>query len=1101
LWYVILSSPRDLDELWQKIENPDLLVVKPDREGAIRQGQSPSSEPGAVAPSRSAVERVEVEGRVGVEYADLTASIAIVLKGAEAIWVPISLDDQRVASAREGTRELALRMGDRNDWQVQLSGPGLHRIQVDFRASVRSEPLRKWLSVPIPEAPSTRLQLDYLNRESDIVVGSNEEFGLTDLGAGKPRRLLAHLSPRSKLEVSWAAGEGAGAGNSPLLTAQAEIAIDVDADLVRTRSSCMIRCVRGMTRRLEIRIDDEEELTELLVDDQSTEGGLERGAGKLAIRLGDALRPGQSRRIVMKTRRSFKSPAIGRVSFSGFPVTGAKEQTGFIGVIQSPNLWVNPVLGRGMRQIDPRELPNDLRARPSTNLAFEFREQPFQLDLSVEPLPPLVKAGSRTSFWIESERARSETSVDFSWVRGRVFDLELRAPPDLKIVSIGPPSVVELASLASEEPAEPGARAPRKLTIRLSPWARDQNKVAIKLLGLEPIPPGGLAKLGLITPLRATSVSASYELVADRGLTLELADESGRIRRSDEPAGPGGPSVPRDGPSRAVPGELGTTPLLLSGDGNAGELPVRITRNQRTVAHDTEISAHVTRRSIDVIQQTNLAVQFGVLESLEIQVPAAIADRWELLDKEIAECREIGLDPDGSRRYRLRLARPVLDKLALRFRCRLPIVPGLDSEKRRELMLPEIAFKEGSPGRTKVDLALASDIELEASDPAWQRAALDLIPQASDQGPALTFIQEAADRVLRPFSFKVSADEAAPMPTVLVPRLLLNTTLDEDGSRDRVGWWVETHGPDFAFSIPQGARWLGARVDGRIVEQVDYDRAKSQYRLRFPSDVGSRPALVEVEYHTSGSSSSDTRLTPPRLRDGGVVLQSIWEVRIPGNAVVLGLPPEWFDENRWSWDGYVSIQSPTQSGASLRGWLLGAALTPPLSASDAVDETRFDESRRSAFVYSRSGDPVALSLWAVPQAGLVAVCSGTTLLLGFLAIFSGARFRTIWLGIAILGLVAGMFLQPSVLFLIVQSAAIGLALTLLGVLIRSLIERSRGGRLPSRDSSLLALRPPSDTTSDRAPRVGSDDSTAVRVRIPSSMELVPAPAAEPPPSD
>src|SRR5262249_15454522 len=153
-------------------------------------------------------ERIEVEGRVGVEYADLTASITIVLKGPDAIWVPISLDDQRVASAREGTRELALRMGDRNDWQVQLSGPGLHRIQVDFRASVRSDPLRKWLSVPIPLAPSTRLELDYLNRESDIVVGSNEEFGLTDLGAGKPRRLLAHLSPRSKLEVSWAAGEG-----------------------------------------------------------------------------------------------------------------------------------------------------------------------------------------------------------------------------------------------------------------------------------------------------------------------------------------------------------------------------------------------------------------------------------------------------------------------------------------------------------------------------------------------------------------------------------------------------------------------------------------------------------------------------------------------------------------------------------------------------------------------------------------------------------------------------------------------------------------------------------------------------------------------------
>ena len=139
-------------------------------------------------------------------------------------------------------------MGEHEEWQVQLSGPGEHRIQVEFRASVRTDPAKKWLSVPIPEAASTRVELDFLDHESDIVVGSNEDFGLRDLGEGKPRRLLAHLSPRSKLEVSWAVGEGSGAGSSPFLTAQGEIAIDIDADQMRTRSSWMVRCVRGMTR-------------------------------------------------------------------------------------------------------------------------------------------------------------------------------------------------------------------------------------------------------------------------------------------------------------------------------------------------------------------------------------------------------------------------------------------------------------------------------------------------------------------------------------------------------------------------------------------------------------------------------------------------------------------------------------------------------------------------------------------------------------------------------------------------------------------------------------------------------------------------------------
>ncbi len=165
------------------------------------------------------------------------------------------------------------------------------------------------------------------------------------------------------------------------------------------------------------------------------------------------------------------------------------------------------------------------------------------------------------------------------------------------------------------------------------------------------------------------------------------------------------------------------------------------------------------------------------------------------------------------------------------------------------------------------------------------------------------------------------------------------------------------------------------------------------------------------------------------------------------------------------------------------------------------EESRFDESHRSVFVFSRSGDPVALAIWVLPRSWLVAVCSGATLFLGFLAIFSRARFRTIWLGLVGLALVAGMFLQPSALFLMIQSAVIGLALTLLGLVIRSLIERSRGVRLPSRDSALVSVRPSADSSLDRSSSVGSDDSTAIRVRVPSTMDFVPTPVVEPPVPD
>ena len=52
------------------------------------------------------------------------------------------------------------------------------------------------------------------------------------------------------------------------------------------------------------------------------------------------------------------------------------------------------------------------------------------------------------------------------------------------------------------------------------------------------------------------------------------------------------------------------------------------------------------------------------------------------------EREELGREPDGARRYRLSFDRPVLDKATLRFRYRLPLVPGLDATSAREVVDP-----------------------------------------------------------------------------------------------------------------------------------------------------------------------------------------------------------------------------------------------------------------------------------------------------------------------------------------------------------------------------------------------------------------------------
>ena len=1089
-WFIILNSPQDLEELWRKIERPDLILIRGDHlekaEGAITSlGTGPE-------PSRSLVESVRIGGRVQGETADLGVELTVTVKGADPVWVPIRLDNQRVVLAREGARDLSLRVGDGGEWQVSLTGEGQHRIRVDLRVATSADPTRRRLSLAIPEAASTRVELDFSHRETDIIIGANEDFGQHDLGAGKGTRLTAHLSPRSKVEVSWSDSADSLGKAPPLLTAQGEIAIEVDAQQVRTRSSWSIRCVRGTARSLELVVDDDDQITELELDDQSMDDGFEhaRGPGKLTIPLADPLRAGETKRLILKTRRSLAKSGARRIAFGGFPLSNAREQSGYIGITQSPNLWIAAAPPQGLYRIDPSKLPSDLRARPSTRLAYEFLDQPFLLNLAVEPSPAQVRGESRTYLQIEPDQARSETTIELTPVRGELFDLELGVAPGLQVVSVGPADVVEsfhLTDQASGVGDDQSSQQARRLDIRLTPRARQGNKVSLKLTALEQIPALGSIKLGLFSFGRTTPVNSFYAVAVARGLAFELDDDTGRLRRAPEiksrfqnPAA--------DWMGLFLPKTAAREPLFLVDDGNSKFLPIRLTHQARLLHHETVLTAQVSPRSVEVLERTTLTVRHGALTSLQIHVPASFADRWELVERQDVERQELGPEPDGSRRYRLSFDRPILDQATLRFRYRLTLAPVLDSTTAREVSIPWIKINEGEAGLARVDLSPAPEIVVDESGPGWVRSSDDLRFEPAGEAPVMQFAEAGPGAHGRPFTFKARALAQVSLPGLVVPRLLVKTTRGVDArARTTARYWVESHGADFPFALPEGAQWIEARVDGRIVDRVDFDQSRSRYRLRFPADAVARPALVELEYQESAPKKSEA-WQAPRLLDGAVILQALWEVRLPWSMALVGVPPGWSDENHWEWTGYSWQRRPGKETAGLNEWLLGAGYAA--SAVDDFTGSSLDDSDR--YLFSQRGDRAALEAWIVPRSSLVGICSGVTLLIGVLAIFLKLRFRTIWLAVAGLAVLAAVLVEPSVTFLALQSAALGGLLSVLGLMIESWIERTRFRSLRASRGAPPEFRSATDSSLNRSSGVGSDDSTAIRIRVPSTLDHAPA---------
>ena len=304
-----------------------------------------------------------------------------------------------------------------------------------------------------------------------------------------------------------------------------------------------------------------------------------------------------------------------------------------------------------------------------------------------------------------------------------------------------------------------------------------------------------------------------------------------------------------------------------------------------------------------------------------------------------------------------------------------------------------------------------------------------------------------------PFSFKARALAQVALPC---PGRSAASGQDDsriDGrARTTVRYWVESHGADFPFALPKGLEWIEARVDGRIVDRVDFDQSKSQYRLRFPGDAVSRPALVELDLQDADA-SADRGLAASRAQGrrsrassamGGAAPLEHGARRYSAGLVrreSLGLDRPFLEAKPWK-----GISRPERVASGSDGLPRRRSTISPDQAATSQDR----------YLFSRRGQPTELKAWIVPGIWLVGICSGFTLVIGFLAIFLRLRFRTIWLVVAVVAVLAAVLVEPTVTFLVLQAAALGAVLTLVGLLIERSIERSslrcsssrawRGGR-------------------------------------------------------
>jgi hypothetical protein len=1086
---IFVHGPGDLGALLKSLTEPDFVILRGEEYRRLR---APLHSPAAAAAvvSGGTVGAVVLEGRAQGELAQLTLDLEVMLTADGPLWVDVRLDGQRaLTSVTEEGRALPLRFSTTGGWQVELQGRRSHHVRVELLAAVRSTLEGARLEVVVPEASSTRVALVVPGSVAEATTGPGEPVATTAEKTGGGTRLAADLTPRSRLALTWKIEEPKATRLPPLLVAQGEIAIDVDPGSFRTRSSWSIRSLRGEARELVLRLDPADEVLEVELDNQPPAARIEKAgdARRMTIALSEPLGPNQERRLVLTTRRSIATGASTRFTFSGFPLAEAKEQSGSIGVVTSDNLWVTGTPGRGVRQVDPRtELPPELRSRPATTQAFRFSEQPFDLAVRIEPSPPLVRVASRTTVMLEKGTARIDSRFDFETARGQLFDLSLGLPPSLEVVSVGPKSVVENWQIGIL-PTALGAGLPyagqRLLDLRLGPTAQAGGRFTIQVVTRQALPrPAGEVAIALVQPLGALTAGGRIAVLSDPSLTADLSE-----RRASESANqfqPASPSPPTDWP---WPGDRppAAPPLLwLRYDRNPADLPLRVTEHSRTVSTATSLSVQVGGRQAEVRQETECAVQFGTLDTLNILVPASIGTQW---DVEGGSRRiELGKTKYGHSEFRLEWNTAPSLPLRLRFRYRVVLDTALAPGAMVDLTVPWIRVVD-TTSTTPVRAVVDADpgLTVTANGSAWTPSAAPATGQLED---TLRLRVSSLSTVVDPdaLPLRVAARRQAELPRAVASRLWLCSRQGADGELvTRALFRLEACGPELSVALPTGSVLLAVWVGGVVVREVEPLSEPGAFRLALPPTQNPGAVPVELNYQLPASRTSGPWMAP-RLLGDAVVQQTLWEVRVPWNRALVGVPSGWSDENEWFWDQYLLKRRPELTTRALADWV-----SDPNPPADPLGDDH-------GYLFGHAGGSASLSVAVASRALLVALCSGVVLLVGGGLILLRRPYAPLaWLAVALAALASGTALHPSVTLLIVQSAALGVFLTASIALMQRSFVAPRARASSMRE---LARRDASGSPGSslvRSVGVGSDDSTAIRVRTSSTAEYVAIPPVAP----
>lgn len=1064
---LILDAPATLEGLLERLRSPDFVLLRGDRYRDLLKAR------GAEAGDAPVVDSVAIRGRIDGRTAELEAEFRVTSRSAGPDWVAIRLDGIVLTSALEGGQAIPVRAVAGGAWEAEVHGVGQHILRVAFATRVHASVEERRLDVPIPLAGSNTLGLDILEGATEASLGGSESLEVIKRSGGSEARIDAVLKPRGRLDIRWKVTSEPGTSPPPLLGVQGDIAVDITTDAIRTRSRWSITSARGTATSLTLSFDAAEDLLELDLDGRgiTVEGRAHGSSTSVVIPLSEPLRPGGSgRSVTLVTRRKIDTRKSSRVTVRGGSIEGSITGGGALSVSQSGPIWVESESGRGLQRIDPaNDLPSDLRSRPGTILAYRIVERSFELGLRIEPSLPLVTARASTAIHLKPGASSVETRLDVHATPGRLFELHFPLGDEILLEPLAEDDVV-----ASWNVSPSSGGRPRLLDIRLTAKSTASGVFTLTFKTLQRwASGGGVVRNALIWPSEVVGLGGRVSV--SRTPDVEAQLEEGTSQDAEGSRFTRVAAATRDDWPWPIDqgGDLDAATLWGAYDGRPSFLPLRVSVRTPSYRWETDLVAELSRGGIAYRQAVRLSVIGGRIDDLELLVPAEVDRGWSIDGIEIAGRRPIESYPDGSSRYRVTLARKGANRVNFELRFATPFEPRLGDDERRVGRFTRIRLLPGPDGPLRLGWTTRPGMSLAVDARGWQERISGAFPTDDFPAPGVLYRPDASEPMP---SFEAAAKPLLSMPELVVSRCFLRTVRGSDEMRTTAIFRIDAHGPSAAVTLPKGARWIQAMLDGVEMREVERTEDPDGYRCHFAQGSRKGFQLLAIDYASPVPVAGPWQ--PPSLL-GAVNLSTYWEVVVPGSQAVLGTPSGWSDENRWQWMGYVWMRTPRRSDQELNEWVAGT--------SPSMEEPRSGRSGQHAYLFRKEASSAAMSVAIAPRSVMLMVCSGAVALVGIgLVLMRPAARGYAALAVALMTLIAAAW-DPDLTLQAIPSGILGLPLTACAAALQWGVNRRRAatsGRFAGAMASASVI--PSST----GPAVGSEDSTAIRARPPTVSDRI-----------